>query len=241
MIARARSVFEGRFRLSAQMYAGIGGAVVLTLSASLVAWLSFDQIGEATNRVKDESVPEMVASFGIAQYTGVLAAAAPRLTSAVTTSEFEQVVTEIEATESLFEQQLGSLASAGEGGGRLDRIRQFADQLTQNIATIKTEKQELLDLDRQTTSVSIELSILQQRLDEILIPAIDDQLFYTMTGYSELGESPVSSAGTLLGIRVLPVPKRRRFASRIQHRDPVAGERFHRFGRRVYRTVARTC
>ncbi len=193
MIARARSVFEGRFRLSAQMYAGIGGAVVLTLSASLVAWLSFDQIGEATNRVKDESVPEMVASFGIAQYTGVLAAAAPRLTSAVTTSEFEQVVTEIETTESLFEQQLGSLASAGEGGGRLDRIRQFADQLTQNIATIKTEKQELLDLDRQTTSVSIELSILQQRLDEILIPAIDDQLFYTMTGYSELGESPVSA------------------------------------------------
>ncbi len=193
MISKARSVFEGRFRLSAQMYAGIGGAVVLTLSASLVAWLSFDQIGDATNRVKDESVPEMVASFGIAQYTGVLAAAAPRLTSAVTASEFEQVVTELDATESLFEQQLSSLASAGEGGDRLDRIRQYGDQLTQNIETIKAEKQELLDLDRQTTSVSIELSILQQRLDEILIPAIDDQLFYTMTGYSQLGESPVSA------------------------------------------------
>ena len=27
-----------------------------------------------------------------------------------------------------------------------------------------------------------------------LVPAIDDQLFYTMTGYSELGESPVSSS-----------------------------------------------
>ena len=194
MIDRARSLFQGRFRLSAQMYAGIGGAVVLTLSASLVAWLSFDQIGEATNRVKDESVPDMVASFGIAQYTGVLAAAAPRLTSAVTTSEFEQVVTEIDATESLFEQQLGSLASAGEGGERLDLIRQYADQLTQNIKTIKDEKQELLELDRRTTSISIELSILQQRLDEILVPAIDDQLFYTMTGYSELGESPVSAS-----------------------------------------------
>lgn len=193
MIDRARSLFQGRFRLSAQLYAGIGGAVALTLSASLVAWLSFDQIGEATNRVKDESVPEMVASFGIAQYTGVLAAAAPRLTSAVTTSEFEQVVAEIDATESLFEQQLGSLVSAGEGSERLGLIRQYADQLTENIKTIKAEKQELLDLDRRTTSISIELSILQQRLDEILIPAIDDQLFYTMTGYSELGESPVSA------------------------------------------------
>ena len=87
----------------------------------------------------------------------------------------------------------GSLVSAGEGSERLRLIRRYADQLTQNIKTIKAEKQELLDLDRRTTSISIELSILQQRLDEILIPAIDDQLFYTMTGYSELGESPVSA------------------------------------------------
>ena len=84
---------------------------------------------------------------------------------------------------------------AQEGGERLDLIReQCADRLTQNIQTIKTEKQELLDLDKRTTSISIELTILQQRLDEILIPAIDDQLFYTMTGYSELGESPVSAS-----------------------------------------------
>ena len=194
MIAKARSLLEGRFRLSAQMYAGIGGAVVLTLSASLVAWLSFDQIGNATNRVKDESVPEMVASFGIAQYTGVLAAAAPRLTSAITTSEFEQVAAEIEVTENLFEQQLDSLASADDGGSRLAPIRQYADQLTQSIDTIKAEKQELLHLDKRTTAIGIELSILQQRLDEILIPAIDDQLFYTMTGYNELGGSPVSTS-----------------------------------------------
>ncbi len=194
MITKARSLLEGRFRLSAQMYVGIGGAVALTLSASLVAWLSFNQIGDATNRVKEESVPEMVASFGIAQYTGVLAAAAPRLTSAVTTSEFEQVSGEIEETERLFEQQLASLATAGEGGQRLDLIRQYADQLTQSIETIKSDKRELLELDARTTSISIELSILQEQLDDILVPAIDDQLFYTMTGYSQLGESPVSAS-----------------------------------------------
>ena len=73
-------------------------------------------------------------------------------------------------------------------------IRRFADQLTQNIDTITAEKQELLELDRRTTTIGIELSTLQQRLDEILIPAIDDQLFYTMTGYDELGESPVSAS-----------------------------------------------
>ena len=165
----------------------------MTLSASLVAWLSFNQIGDATNRVRDESVPEMVASFGIAQYTGNLAAAAPRLTAASTSTEFTQVSTEITATENLFEEQLASLVAADDGSERLAQIRQHADQLILNIETIRSEKQELLDLEMQTAAISVELSLLQQRLDDILIPAIDDQLFYTMTGYNELGESPVST------------------------------------------------
>lgn len=167
--------------------------MLLTLSASLVAWLSFNAIGDRTNRVREESVPEMVASFGIAQYTGELAAAAPRLTSAVTTNEFQQVVNLIDANQSLFEQQLDLLTAAGDGGERLLRIRQLADQLLQSIEAIKADKQELLDLRNRTTAISIELSLLQQRLDDILFPAIDDQLFYTMTGYSELGEVPVST------------------------------------------------
>ena len=201
MIKRARTLLAGRFRLSAQMYLGIGGAVALTLSASLVAWISFNQIGDATNRVQGESVPEMVASFGVAQYTGVLAAAAPRMTSAVTKAEFEQVVSEIETTQQLFEEQLASLSQAGVGTDRLDarghrlaQIQTHADQLIQRIDAIKSDKQELLQLDAQTTAISVELTLLQQRLDDILVPAIDDQLFYTMTGYSELGESPVSTS-----------------------------------------------
>ena len=70
----------------------------------------------------------MVASFGIAQYTGVLAAAAPRLTSAVTTAEFEQVTAEIEATQNLFEQQLESLAIRWRGW-RSRLVRLFGGSL----------------------------------------------------------------------------------------------------------------
>ncbi len=178
----------GRFRLSTQMYVGIGAAVLLTLTATLVAWLSFNAIGERTNRVSEVSVPEMVASFGIAQYTGVLAAAAPRLTSATTQAEFDQDVADIDTTQQLFEQELASIAAAGTGGTRLAKVRQLADQLTASIETIKTDKQELLNLRDRTAAISIELAQLQQRLDDVLIPAIDDQLFYTMTGYNEIGE-----------------------------------------------------
>ncbi len=192
MIANIRSILQGRFRLSAQMYLGIGMAVALTLSASLVAWLSFNAIGEAAGKVSEESVPELVAAFGIAQYTNDLSNAAPRLTSAVTTSEFEQVATKVEDTEKIFQQQLDSLSSGGEDGEqRLTLIQQYADQLIINVDTIKDEKQELLNLNRRTTAINIELSIIQDRIEGLLIPIIDDQLFYTMTGYRELDALPV--------------------------------------------------
>ena len=192
MIAQARASLVGRFRLSTQMYVGIGAAVLLTLTATLVAWLSFNAIGDRTTQVSEKSVPAMVASFGIAQYTGVLAAAAPRLTSTTTQAEFDQNVADIDATIHLFEQELTSIA-AGTGGDRLATVRRLADQLTASIATIEEEKQELLDLRNRTAAISIELAQLQQRLDDVLIPEIDDQLFYTMTGYSDLGEGAVPS------------------------------------------------
>ena len=73
-----------RFRISTLAYAGIGGAVALTLGASLVGWFSFDRVGNVQSKVNDGSVPELAASFGVAQFAGSLVAAAPRLASAAT-------------------------------------------------------------------------------------------------------------------------------------------------------------
>lgn len=84
MTAWARRLLESRFRLSTQLYLGIGGAVALTVIASLVGWFSFDRVGDVQSRVNEGSVPEMAAAFGVAQQSGALVAAAPRLTAAAT-------------------------------------------------------------------------------------------------------------------------------------------------------------
>ena len=48
MKERLRRLFESRFRIATQLYVGIGGAVVLTVGASLV-WLVFlQQRGQGT-------------------------------------------------------------------------------------------------------------------------------------------------------------------------------------------------
>ena len=88
---RLQRLREGRIGLGMQLYIGIGGAVAITLSASLIGWFSFNQVGDAQNRVNEDSIPEMAAAFGVARQAGTLVAAAPRLVTAATPQDFTDV------------------------------------------------------------------------------------------------------------------------------------------------------
>ena len=88
-----------RSRLSGQFSLGIGGAVALTVAASLVGWFFFDRVASVQRRVNEGSVPEMVAAFGVAQSASNLVAAAPRLTTAATREQLAGVASRITAHE----------------------------------------------------------------------------------------------------------------------------------------------
>ena len=57
-------------RISTQLQIAIWGAVALTMCASLVGWLSFNSVGDVQTQVNEGSIPDIVASFAIAQDTG---------------------------------------------------------------------------------------------------------------------------------------------------------------------------
>ena len=190
MKARFGSLLERRFLISTQLYVGMGGAVLLTIAACLVGWFSFNSVGEAQSRVNEGSVPELAAAFGVAQYSGILVAAAPRLTSATTAEEFERVAVSIDGAHAAFEEQLAILERGATGIARFERIRTQADSLFFNIEAVKGDKAELFALAQDRQDLESELAELRSRLDNIIVPAIDDQLFYTMTGYRSLEELP---------------------------------------------------
>ena len=185
---RLKRLLESRYRISTQLHLAIWGAVVLTIAASLVGWLSFNRVGDAQSRVNEGSIPEMAAAFGVAQYSGTLVAAAPRLTAAATTEEFEHVAHSIDDAHRAFEEQLALLDERDEV---FERIRGHTDTLIFTTEAIKSSKSEFFTLTERSEALGIELGELRSRLDNIVIPAIDDQLFYTMTGYSNLGEPAV--------------------------------------------------
>ena len=185
-----KGLLKARSRISTQLYFTIGGAVCLTVSASLVGWLLLNRVGEVQRLVNEDSVPELAAAFGVAQYSSALVAAAPRLTEAPTPEDFRVVSSSIDEAHEAYEEQLAVLERMDAGDERFARIRAHSDTLISNITGIQEGMSASFEQTERREALRLELEELRIRLDDIVIPAIDDQLFYTMTGYRGLDQPP---------------------------------------------------
>ncbi len=194
MMAALIKFLELRYRISSQLYLALGGAVCLTFAASLVGWFSFDQVGDAQNRVNERSVPDLAAAFDLAQYSSALVADAATLPTSSTPEEVTEVSDRIAAAHKSFDDQLKILESrAGEDEkGQFERVSAYSDTLLLNIDDIKQGISERFELENASDARQARLADLRFRLDHIVTPARDDQLFYTVTGYRALGEPPAA-------------------------------------------------
>ncbi len=190
MLDRLKQLLEARYRLSTQLYLGIGGAVALTIAASVVGLASFTRVGEAQSRVNEGSVPELAAAFGVAEYSSTLVAAAPRLAAATTVDAVDEIAQNIESSRQDLEVLFVVLNRSTGDPERTQRLRRYADTLLSNIDTIKRERFDLFDLGERRQALRTELEDLRSSLEGVIVPALDDQLFYTMTGFRAIEETP---------------------------------------------------
>ncbi len=197
MIDWFRRLTEARFRIATQLYVGIGGAAALTLAASLVALFAFAQVGDSQSRVNQGTVPELAAAFGVAQGSGTLVAAGPRLTAAENEGELDRTFVEIAPAQRDFERRLeelmdleaGSDESLG-GEAEIASIQARGAELIGNIAAIQQSVAEGFELGAESEALRQELGALQSRIAALLVPALDDQLFYAMTGFRSFEQPP---------------------------------------------------
>ncbi len=172
---RARALREGAadhpltsplFRLSGQLYGGIGMAAVFTLIASVAAWFAFDQVSDAQQRVNEDSIPQLTASFSVAQQASALAAGAPRLASATSEDALFEIERNIREQRQRFEAELLTLTSRS--GERFDRVRNRGGALITNIdALIRSASQRFALLDQASRHSEL-LDALQSEFDALI-------------------------------------------------------------------------
>ena len=187
---------RARRKIATQLYLAIAVIVALTVLASLVSWFSFDRVAVAQRHVIDESIPEMVAAFEVAQYSGSLVAAAPRIVTAQSPAELDDTYASISGDSNALESHLVALeampvpAANQASHTRYENIRAGSQLLTGNIATIRNQQSELLVQSEKREVLREELAEVRRRMEVALVESLDDQLFYVTTGYYDIELPP---------------------------------------------------
>ena len=180
--------------IAVQMYIGLGATVSLTVIASVVALISFNEVRESQEVMNQSTVPDMAAAFTVAQRVGALVDAAPSLTVVDSVDQFEERREQIGEQLRIFEESLQVLASRrGESEG-IRRIRVRGQEVSANMRAIEVSQEQVFGLAEQRTALSEQIERINAALANRVITVIDDQFFYTMTGYVELGEAPLPRA-----------------------------------------------
>ena len=187
---------RSRFGLSVKLYAAIAGAVGLTLAASVVAWISFVELGQHQRRITREQIPSITDSLRLARQSTLIAATAPALVSAADEAERKRVTEALHGQRVILNQLIDQLqAEAGQGS--------TAGEDRQRIADIRDASQQLSGvLDRLDQSVSKQLALkadlaaridqaanLHRHLIELLTPLLDDATLYLVTGFRTLEDA----------------------------------------------------
>ncbi|MXZ40927.1 MAG: HAMP domain-containing protein [Caldilineaceae bacterium SB0666_bin_21] len=187
------ALFRSLRRLGTRLYLGLGAAVLLTVVASLVGWFSFHRVGLLQDVVNNESIPDMGAAVRAAQQSGSLVAQAPLLTAA-TVDNLPQIKADIARERDAFEQQLSAIRASSDIGEEdyFAAIQANAQTLIANIGIIEQEVDDRFLLLERADVVKADLASLQVGLESALVEALDDQLFFLLTGYRALNAPPAS-------------------------------------------------
>ncbi len=191
MKSALKILLDKRYQISTQLYLSIGAAASLTVIASVVAWVSFAFVGGVQNRVNEGTVPFLASAFGTAQHSSALVAAAPRLAAVVNPDNLEQIATEVAKDQEAFEKALAALIRQGGNQEISLRIKKLGDVLIENLTAIKRLVLQRFDLTDSHDTLQLQLTWVRKELSNVMVPAIDDQLFFAMTGFSKIDKPSV--------------------------------------------------
>ena len=184
---RVAGIWKSSNRIATILYIAFFAAVLFTVLASLVGLFFLNRVRESQTVVNSESVPNMERAFLIAEQTGRLVSAAPILTAATTRDGFTTVRVAVDDQLELYEEQLNKLSLSQGQNDDVRRIQEIGRELSQNIRTVESLVEQRFAYSSVRNEYNVQLTNVENELTTLLVPSIDDQYFFVMTGRTEIG------------------------------------------------------
>ena len=179
-----------RFGIGPKLYLGLLGGVLLTLSASLVAYFSFRQILHYEARLAEHSIPNLSSAVDTARQSAVVVTGAQRLISASSPQQHEAVTEAIARERAALSALIQELESRSAFGAQTRLIEFHLTELGAHLELIQKSAARRLVIAETLESLKEELAETNRRIERHLVTTIDDQAFYLVEGLRNLPDRP---------------------------------------------------
>ena len=179
-----------RLGIGPQLYIGLLGGVLLTLSASLVAYFSFHQIVQHGSRLTESSIPNLSSAVDAARQSSVVVNGALRLISASSLQEHGTVAEELAREQSALSNLIQELASQTAFGEQTRLIEDYLAELSVHLELIQESAARRLVIAQTLEGLKQELAETNRRIEQHIVTLIDDQEFYMVEGLRRLQDQP---------------------------------------------------
>ena len=182
----------GRLGIGTQIVLGLGGGVLLTVGAIVMALVLMRIVSARQGEVTEVHMPALVGAFNVSERSAELVQATPRLVTAVDLPRLDAVMMDVTVTQSALTSAVDEVVRSEAGGDVGARVAPLVDSLNAMVREIDqsmrrrmAHQARLKELERQLADFVLQLQ------NEILEPELDDQHFFMYTGLRELNDAPV--------------------------------------------------
>ena len=185
--ARARDATGGRFGIGSQIVVGLGGGVLLTISAILLALILMTIVERGQSEVTQEQIPSLLAGHRVTQHSEALLRASPQLLSATDPATLADVRAAVLLEQDSLQYWVGEV---GGGAGMDADVAGLAEGLVANINEIYESVNNRMTYAARLAEMAATVEETGLRLQSVLEEAIDDQYFFIRTGLRQLTDVP---------------------------------------------------
>ncbi|MDE0659679.1 MAG: HAMP domain-containing protein [Gammaproteobacteria bacterium] len=177
-----------RVGIRAQTYAGLFGSVLLVTMASVVAYVSLNQVVKYQSRLAEDSIPNLSRAVEVARQSTNLVQSVVRMVAASTPEEHQSVANEVLQGRQELNRMVAAIGALEYFSEQAEALSGRLDMLETLLNEISDSSSRRLDIRASLDVLVDELGVINKRLERSTGASIDDQGFFLATGLRDLDD-----------------------------------------------------
>ena len=130
---RVRKWTGGRLGIGTQIVLGLGGGVLLTVGAIVMALVLMSIVSARQGEVTEVHIPALAGAFNVSERSAELVQATPRLVTAVDLAQLDAVMMDVNVTQLALQNAVDTVAASEAGGDVGARVVPLVESLNDMV------------------------------------------------------------------------------------------------------------